>query len=439
MSETDNLKHQIESNDTIRDRMRYCIIDNDAETRDLLFEYMKKQKIDNIVAAQWDQASSILDDNSHDVILAGVMEPATEGLELLRPFLGSDKRNEIILITTFAESKLSIEAFRLGVSDVLTKPICPDDLDNALQKVQRRFIHKIRQQHYFKKIQNVLEHHGPDGDHQQISQLLRGTIHNLNGPLSVISGNAQLLEIGMDDLLQFIKKYKKTIPAQIASETVKKVQNNSDLVSNILCSTDKMKDTIFSLLSKWSRESDADSREIDLTEFFNLELNYLNTNLYYKNKVAKHLAIAENLPKIKGVYADFSQTFQNLVSNALDAMYDSQQRELTISAQYDDELVCIEVHDTGCGISQENLNRIFQPYFTTKPKEKKDGDRPTGTGLGLSNCLDLMKPYGARFKVISEPRRGTRIIWQIPRTAPVTDDTTEQAVSKQTEEQNIES
>ncbi|MDX9701494.1 MAG: HAMP domain-containing sensor histidine kinase [Candidatus Auribacterota bacterium] len=408
---------QPESLEDIAKRIRYCIVDNDTTTGSILYDYLLNKGIKNITLTSWNDAISVIADQSPDVLLAGIIQPANEGLEILRPLLASgDTRNEIILITDYTETMLSIEALRLGVSDILTKPICPDDLDNALSKVTKRLAHKIRQQQYFRKIHAALEQsNGLDADAQQVSSLLRGTIHNLNGPLSVISGNAQLLEIGVDGIIECITKHKKDLPVPLFAEILKKLQNNRDIVSNILCSTDKMKDMICGLLARWSKEADTETREFSLREFLELELSYLNTNLFFKNKVGLVRDFADNLPNIKGVYSDFSQTFQNLVNNALDAMHDSPVRKLTVCARYDDDCACIEIQDTGCGISGENIERIFQPFFTTKPTHaNRDSDQPTGTGLGLSNCIDLMKAYEARFKVISEPQKGTRIIWEIP-------------------------
>ncbi len=413
----ENSSIQTESIEDITKRLRYCIVDNDTITAKILYDYLAGKGIENITMSTWNNAADVIADQSPDVLLAGIIQPASEGLEILRPLLDSaDTRTEIILITAYTETMLSIEALRLGVSDILTKPICPDDLDNALAKVTKRMAHKIRQQQYFKKIHAALEEsHCIDGDTQQISSLLRGTIHNLNSPLSVISGNAQLLEIWVDDLIEFIKNQKKSLPAPLFAEVLKKLHNKRDVVTNILCSTDKMKDIICSLLSRWTKEAETQEQEFSLHEFLELELSYLNTNLFFKNKVQLIRQYDASLPLVKGLYSDFSQTFQNLINNALDAMHDTLVRQLTICAHHDEKVAYIEICDTGCGISSDNIERIFQPYFTTKPAHTPTlRDEPTGTGLGLSNCIDLMKRYEARFKVISEPQKGTRIIWEIP-------------------------
>lgn len=77
--------------------------------------------------------------------------------------------------------------------------------------------------------------------------------------------------------------------------------------------------------------------------------------------------------------------------------------------------VIVRISDTGSGIPKEHLDRIFDPFFTTKPiaGEAKPGE-PTGTGLGLSTCVQLLKPYGAEIAAESEVGTGTTFTVRVP-------------------------
>lgn len=106
----------------------------------------------------------------------------------------------------------------------------------------------------------------------------------------------------------------------------------------------------------------------------------------------------------------------NIVRNAVDAMYNTPQKRLVVTTRYDHDTIYVEISDTGCGIPAEHLPRIFDPFFTTKPLVGTERpDEPTGTGLGLSSCLQLLQPYQAKIDVQSEVRQGTTFTVRIPR------------------------
>jgi two-component system sensor histidine kinase HydH len=100
------------------------------------------------------------------------------------------------------------------------------------------------------------------------------------------------------------------------------------------------------------------------------------------------------------------QVFLNLFLNALEAM--SRGGVLTVKAQEGGaKWVQIEIIDTGHGITANDLERIFDPYFTTKP---------SGTGLGLAVVQKIMAAHRGEIRLESEPGRGTRAVILLPRT-----------------------
>jgi signal transduction histidine kinase len=105
----------------------------------------------------------------------------------------------------------------------------------------------------------------------------------------------------------------------------------------------------------------------------------------------------------------FAQVFLNLINNALDAM--PLPGTLTVTSKMidreDESWVEISIADTGEGIAEEDLMRIFDPFFTSKE---------TGTGLGLAICFGIVESHGGRITVDSEPGNGTSFTIQLPRT-----------------------
>jgi signal transduction histidine kinase len=106
--------------------------------------------------------------------------------------------------------------------------------------------------------------------------------------------------------------------------------------------------------------------------------------------------LAARLPAAPLDAAQVKQALLNLIKNAVQAM--TQGDTLTLTTLADDDGVWVHVADTGGGISQEKINRIFQPYFTTKEK---------GTGLGLMIVQRIVREHGGRIELESHTGRGT--------------------------------
>ena len=102
---------------------------------------------------------------------------------------------------------------------------------------------------------------------------------------------------------------------------------------------------------------------------------------------------------------DFQQVLLNLFINAIQAMKDGGQ--LTVRGYKEGQLVKVEVKDSGCGIAQENMSRIYDPFFTTKPTGE-------GTGLGLWLTYEIIRNYGGEIMVESEVGKGSSFTLSFP-------------------------
>jgi len=128
-------------------------------------------------------------------------------------------------------------------------------------------------------------------------------------------------------------------------------------------------------------------------------------------EATRHFVVehAESLPEIRGNAQMLEQVIVNLLSNACQAL-DSKEQSITVRTRLGDEdgTVAIEVIDTGCGIPDENLTRIMDPFFTTR----RDLG---GTGLGLSVSYGIVEEHGGRLEFESEEAKGTTARVVLPR------------------------
>ncbi|MBL0061639.1 MAG: PAS domain-containing sensor histidine kinase [bacterium] len=222
----------------------------------------------------------------------------------------------------------------------------------------------------------------------EFGMLVAGIAHNLNGPLTGI--------LGLCDLMKM---------RGTASTEIEQVRKQASV----------MRDLITNLLTKSRNESEIEPRELDVRDIIETELRFLEGNLFFKHQITQNLLIADELPTIYGVYIDLSQVIGNLVRNAIDAMYESPKKHLTVKAYVQERYLVLQVADTGCGMSKEVQAHIYEPFFTTKPKQHEASDgAPAGTGLGLSSSRAILARYGALLDVESEEGHGTTFTVRFP-------------------------
>jgi signal transduction histidine kinase len=204
-----------------------------------------------------------------------------------------------------------------------------------------------------------------------LGELLKGIIHNLNGSLQILSMQMELLQ------------------RALAHEDAK-IQ---DQVKRSLGQIDRFKGMLDPLIQKGVRDEQDSPQPINLNEILEEELSLLHHNLFFKHHVRVQKDLSSPLPPMKGYSVDFSQGLSNLIRNALEAMENSDPKELTLTTRVRGERVTVAIQDTGRGIPEEIKPHLFKPFFTSK-----GGKHP---GIGLYLARELLAPYEASFHFYS--------------------------------------
>jgi signal transduction histidine kinase len=194
--------------------------------------------------------------------------------------------------------------------------------------------------------------------------------HEINNPIAIILGFAEIL------LERFPKDSKEY---EIIQTIERQGENCKRIVENLL--------TFAKIPEKTTTHTDVLD---DLQRVLNVVMNTLITK-----KVDIKTDMEEHLPEVRGDGQQLEQVFLNIINNALGAMDGG--GILTISAHHADGIVTIGFTDTGHGIPSENMDKIFEPFFTSK----KVGE---GTGLGLSVSYGIVKKFGGDIRVTSQTR-----------------------------------
>ena len=214
-----------------------------------------------------------------------------------------------------------------------------------------------------------------------VGQMAASVAHQVGTPLNLISGYVQILQ---EEALEDPKTAERLA---IVQEQIAKVATVvRTLLDHSRRPAARAPADVQSLLSRVAEVArpKLDSAGIDLS-----------------------LDVERNLPPIWADSEQLEIAMLNLITNSLDAMPEG--GALAIRARRDEEGVRIEIADTGTGIPKELLQRIFQPWFTTKPAGR-------GTGLGLSITHDVIQRHGGTITVVSDHGRGTTFTIDLPAT-----------------------
>lgn len=170
-----------------------------------------------------------------------------------------------------------------------------------------------------------------------------------------------------------------------------------------LSETVRLSELLRKMLS-FSRPDQEEKQPVDLNTVLD-EILLLHEKQLQENDIQIKTLFAAELPPIMASKNQLRQVFLNLVANARDAMPDG--GTLSVKTASDEETVKIEFSDTGIGIKEEDLKRIFDTFFTTKDSVK-------GVGLGLSVCYGFIKEHGGDIQVTSEVAKGTTFTIAFP-------------------------
>ena len=246
-----------------------------------------------------------------------------------------------------------------------------------------------------------------------IGQLAAGVAHEINNPVGYVNSNINSLAKYVDSLFSLLTLYEsaeeylnndnlnrqiQVLKKQIDLGYLK--QDIVDLVKESQEGVTRVKQIVQDL-KDFSHMDDGEWQWSDLHKGLDSTLNVVHNELKYKAEVVKEYG---KLTDINCLSSQINQVFMNLLVNAAHAI--ESRGTITIrTRQADDDWVCVEITDTGKGISKAHLKRIFDPFFTTKPVGK-------GTGLGLSLAYGIVNKHGGRIEVDSDVGKGTSFrVW----------------------------
>lgn len=231
-----------------------------------------------------------------------------------------------------------------------------------------------------------------------IGELASGVAHELNQPLMVIRGSAQLIQRNIS---------KNDIQNEDVQEQIEPIIKNTKRMMNII-----------NHLRTFSRQSKSEFYLLTVNQVIEDSFLMIEEQLRLKNIVIKK-ALNPDLPKITGDTNQLEQVILNLLANARDAISDKYGEDklkdgidktieiISQIAEGDKGFIEIIVKDTGSGIKKKDQSNIFDPFYTTKEVGK-------GTGLGLSISYGIIRDHGGQIDIAETGKQGTALRITLP-------------------------
>jgi two-component system, sensor histidine kinase and response regulator len=345
--------------------------------------------------------------NRVDAAILDIKMPDITGVEVLRQLKELDPDIECVMLTGYETIDTARAAVRYGAADYLNKPfdvfLVRDLIDKCMKRRQTRRAAATALESLQKMNEDLTRDLSESSRAVTASVLSSGVVHEINNPLSIISGYAYLLGRDLTDLSNLDPSAAQNIQARLVT-IQREVDRCREIARRFL---------------KFTRSSQRDREQIEAVRLLEDTASLLKAHPS-NHGTALTVTVSDPGLIVDVCPAEILQVLINLGVNALHAM--NGEGALTFSAERvpvapprpdfhsaefngDRSHAALGVTDTGAGIAPDNLKRIFEPYFTTKSH---------GTGLGLAIVCKLVDAHHGAIAVKSALNQGTTFTIYLP-------------------------
>ncbi|MBC6434155.1 HAMP domain-containing protein, partial [Nostoc sp. HG1] len=262
-----------------------------------------------------------------------------------------------------------------------------------------------------------------------LGQLVAGVAHEINNPVSFIHGNITYLNEYTQDLLRMIHLYQQRHPSndpevQALAEEIDLeflIEDLQKMLASMKMGTDRIRTIVLSLRN-FSRIDEAEFKAVDIHEGIESTLLILQHRLKDKPECPAIVVIRDygKLPDVECYPGQLNQVLMNVLANAIDALdeinanrtyqeIEANPSQIIIrTSMSNSQSVEIAIADNAGGMPEQIKNRIFNPFFTTKPVGK-------GTGMGMAISYQIITvKHGGKLECFSTVGKGSEFIIQLP-------------------------
>jgi len=332
---------------------------------------------DLIDAETGEKAIEIIDSQQIDIVLLDNKLPGIHGIEVLEYINKKNYDAEVMMITSYASLDLAVKATNNGAFNFVPKPFTPQELKAAMENITKHL--------FLKRISRKMNEEG-----QQLRfQFLSVLSHELKSPVNAIEGYLQIMQD--KQVGENIGDYKVMI-----DRSLERLKGMRTLISDLLDLT-KIETGV----------KTRDFKPVDITEVFRVSRDTIEPLAQQRN-VKVHPVQEEGI-YINADRGEMEIILNNLLSNAV--KYNREGGEVTVNLNKQNSSLQISVEDTGIGMSEDEVSKLFGEFVRIKNMKTKN---ITGSGLGLSIVKKLVEMYDGEIRVESRPDVGSKFTVVIP-------------------------
>lgn len=334
-------------------------------------------KFEIIEAPTGEDAIEMVNQNLPDIMLLDNKLPGIQGIEVLEYVSKNHLDILVVMITSYASLEVAVKATKNGAFDFIPKPFTPQELRSSIETITKQV--------YFRRMTKKLNTAGKQIRFQFLSVLS----HELKAPLNAIEGYLNMLEDK-----QFgdnVEDYK-----QIVERSLERVKGMRSLIMDLL-----------DLTKIESGSTNRDVKELNIIDVAQLSLDSMKP-FAIQNDVFIYLNNHQEII-MKADARELEIVFNNLISNAI--KYNRKDGRVDVSIRPKDNFVVITVSDSGIGMSEDDMSKLFNEFVRIKNQKTKN---IAGSGLGLSIVKKIVDTYEGDITVTSVPDKGTTFTVTLP-------------------------
>ena len=371
---------------------KVLVVDDELGPRESI-RFLLKNEFDVLCADSVDQGIKMFDDTRPDIVIMDVKMPVKSGIDGLREIRQRDTDVSVVILTGYGALETAQEAVRLGANDYMNKPFDAEEMRTTVRRYVRRTQMRRKRVAMLHELQEVNKRLVDElADKEEAASTVQSTAeiaHDMRNPLMIVSGYVDLLT-------RQIERFQDAMGDQYGK--------SADYLDVIAQNVRRCCD----LAHMWQKYGKTALREVKLIPMAELmkEIEMGVEPLAATDGVEIRYEMDVGDAVIKGNRAQLIRAIHNVISNAIQAV-PAKQGCVWVQCAGENSHVELRVRDNGCGMEPAVLEKVFEPYFTTKAQKK-------GTGLGMAITKRILDEHRGGIHITSVPGKGTEVTISLP-------------------------